>query len=133
MRYLSLWLLLCSCSHETLTVFSDVITYEKLASVQVDTPDPERRCPNYGERLHISWSVPEPANLEIHARVRFHNLEEVLWVIPVTEKRGRVTYPLLNNDYDTTGGFLTYKIALLDGDTLIEEKRHALWTELILF
>ena len=135
MRYLILLLLLTSCSHEYLAVFTDVISYENLASYHIDTPDPELFCPSYGQRLHISWSVPCPcpANLIINARIRFTNLQEVEWVIPVTEPRGRVTHEILNEDYDTTGGVLTYKVDLLEGDTLLEEQRHALWTELILF
>ena len=34
---------------------------------------------------------------------------------------------------DTTGGFLTYKIDLIQDGLIVEETRHALWTELILF
>ena len=133
MLYLILVLLLTSCSSNYLSVYTDFVGIETLASFHVGTPDPELKCPSYGQRLHIAWCVPCPIDLSIRARIRFANLQEVDWVFPVTLPRGRVTYVLLNEEYDTTGGILSYKVDLLEGDKVLEEERHALWTELILF
>lgn len=137
MRFIITLLLLTGCSSNYLAIHTDFIGRESLASFHVGTPDPELNCPEYGQRLHIAWKVPCAANLAVHARIRFKNLEEVEWAFDLNEPRGITSYVLLNQDYDTTGGILTYKVTLVNyasgGPVVVEEQQHALWTELILF
>lgn len=133
MRAFIILLLLTGCSQNHLSVHTDFVGYETLASFHVGTPDPELYCPDYGQRLHIAWNLPCRAELVIRAYIRFKNLTETEWIIPLSEPRGRSTYILLNEDYDKTGGILTYKVELFDGEKVIETQKHALWTELISF
>lgn len=133
MRHLILVLVLfTSCCQERLSVFTEMISYDALASYQVDTPDPCLACPDRGERLVISWNLPDPyEEAHIEARIRFKNLHEINFIFPLLEQRGHMTYNLFNQDYLSTGGILAYQIALFQGETLIEESTHALWTHLI--
>lgn len=129
--------LFTSCNAPRLAIHTDFVGIESLASFYVGSPDPQLTCPDYGERLHIAWNVPCSAHLAIHARIRFKNLTEIEWTFPLEKPRGRSTYILLNEDYDRSGGILTYKVTLVnetnEGQIIVEEQHHALWTELILF
>lgn len=133
MRAILILILLTGCSQNQLAVHTDFMGYENLASFHVGTPDPELYCPDYGQRLHITWNVPCHTDLVIRTTLRFKDLTETEWVLPLTEPRGRATYFLVNEAYDEKGGILTYKVDLFDGEKVIEEQKHALWTELILF
>lgn len=135
MRYTLLALLfLTSCSRTQLIVFTDTVSYENLASFVVGTPDPLLDCPDKGERLVISWSLPCLCDdSRVYARVRFRNLKEVEISIPLEKDRGFITYNVINQDYKDSGGILTYRVFLMQGENILEESQHALWTELILF
>lgn len=126
--------LLTSCAHERLSVYTEFISYENLASFHVGTPDPDLICPDYGQRITISWTVYRPTeNTTLLAKIRFRNLEEVEWVVQIDQPRGHISYPLINQEYERTGGILSYKVYLMEGEEMIDETHHALWTELIVF
>ena len=127
--------LLTSCSGRMLTVYSDYVTRESLASFYVDTPDPLLNCPPYGERLVISWSVPSQLmKLEdphLLLTLRYRNRDQIVRKIPLRRSGGTTLFRVLNEDYCKTGGFLTYKVQLIAGDCVYDEWRHQLWAELI--
>ena len=118
-----------------LTVHSDYVTRESLASFYVDTPDPLLNCPPYGERLVISWSVPgkilklEEPHLLLH--LRYRNRDQIVRKVPLRRSCGTTLFRVLNEEYCETGGFLTYKVQLIAGGCVYEEWRHQLWAELI--
>ncbi|MCB1114550.1 MAG: hypothetical protein KDK62_07330 [Chlamydiia bacterium] len=125
-------LILTSCVRDRLIVFTEVVSYENRASYHVCTPDPRLGCPDRGQRLFISWFLPncyEPGL--IYAKIRFKNLQEIERVFPICDARGHMTYNVLNEDYCKTGGILTYQIFLMQGDEVIDTATHALWTEII--
>lgn len=127
--------LLASCSSRMLTVHSDYVTIESLASFYVDTPDPLLNCPPYGERLVISWSVPsrlmklEDPHLVL--TLRYRNRDQIVRKIPLRRPSGTTLFRVLNDEYCETGGFLTYRVQLIAGSCMYEEWRHQLWAELI--
>ena len=125
--------LFTGCSQQHLAVHTDFVGYEHLASYHVGTPDPKLACPDYGQRLHIAWNVPCEADLVVKTRIRFKNLQETEWLFSLPAARGRAAWVVLNGDYEISGGILTYKVELYNNTVLVEEQRHALWTELIEF
>jgi hypothetical protein len=118
-----------------LTVHSDYLTRESLASYYVDTPDPLLNCPPFGQRLIISWSVPKQLLKEqdphLLLTLRMKNREQIQKRIPLKRASGTSLYRVLNEEYCRTGGFLTYKIQVFAGGCVHEEWRHQLWAEWI--
>lgn len=134
--WLGIPLFLCACCKGFLTVQTDYITVRDLASYFVNTPDPRQNCPSVGQRLIVSWSLPKYflcyENLRLEITIRFKNHEEVLEVIHLSKNRGTYVFTLLNEDYFSKEGILTYKVDLLGKDLVLEEWRHQIWTDLIL-
>jgi len=129
--------LLASCYNNptVLSVHTDYLSHETLASYHVNTPDPRLSNPSIGQRLIISWSVPKDylnyENLRLKITMRFRTREEVVETVYLAKKSGTVVYNLLNDDYITTKGILTYKVDLIGGECILEEWRHQIWTDLI--
>lgn len=123
------------CTRERLSAQTDYITVETLASYFVDTPDPRKFCPNQGQRLTITWSLPKEYNdyqdLHLELVVRFRNRNEDKLDIPIEKATGVYYYKILNEDYFSTGGILTYKITLVGSNQTLEEWKHQLWWEQI--
>lgn len=139
MKHAYLWLLailLCSCGKSSLTIQTDYLTHKNLASYYVGTPDPRQNVPTVGQRLIISWSIPKDYlrydNLRLEITIRFRNREEIIEIFYLHKTRGTYVFTLLNCDYFTKRGILTYKIDLIGGDCTLEEWRHLIWTDLIL-
>jgi hypothetical protein len=125
----------CCRSQTVLSVYTDYISQESLASFHVGTPDPRLDNPSIGQRLIISWAVPKSFlcldNLHLRITMRFRNREEVDETVPICKKSGTFIYSLINDDYIATQGILTYKVDLIGGDCILEEWRHQIWTDLI--
>lgn len=137
MPYVLLFLccFLFGCTKEKLSVHTEYLSIENLASYHVGTPDPTLNNPPVGQRLVISWSLSdcemELADLHLNLKMRFRNREEANEKIDILKKSGIYTYSLLNEDYFDKGGILTYKVELIGGNQIIDEWRHQLWVELI--
>ena len=54
---LSCFCLLSSCVYERLSVYTDYVGLDSLASYHIGTPDPELANPHLGQRLLISWRL----------------------------------------------------------------------------
>ena len=126
---------LTSCSCNTITVQSEYVDRETLASFHVGTPDPLLSNPPRGQRLIISWSLPREyaCYQEIHLvlKVRFRNREEKIHNIAIHKRQGTTVYEILDAVFCESLGIQTYKIDLVgDGETL-DEWRHQLWADLI--
>lgn len=133
-----LWLALCilftGCSSEYLTIYTDYLSHENLASYYVGTPDPRLNHPPIGQRLILSWSVPkEYEDLHLEMTIRFRNREELQESLCLNRHSGTYIYSLEDEDYFEKKGILTYKVDLYSKDEIIEEWRHQLWTERIIF
>lgn len=127
--------LFTSCGRQILSVHSDYVARESLASYWVDTPDPLLNCPPFGQRLVVSWSVPSALlkldNPHLEITIRMRNREQIVRHVPVKRRCGTTLYRILNDRYCETGGFLTYKVQLIAGGCIYEEWRHQLWAEII--
>jgi hypothetical protein len=128
---------LTSCSLNKLSVRTDYLSHENLASYIINTPDPLLDNPPIGQRLIVNWLIPNTClklgDLHIDVVIRFRNKEEVSETFAVHSSSGQYIYKLLNTRYLETEGIQTYKVELKSGNTLIEEWRHQLWVELIRF
>ncbi len=128
---------LSGCSREYLTVYTDYLSHKNLASYRVGTPDPLLNNPPVGQRLIISWSFPKSFlskdNLHLELKVRFRNREEIKETVAICRASGTYYYYLINQDFFEKGGILTYRVDLIGDGEVLEEWRHQLWTELILF
>ena len=127
--------LLCSCRNSSLTVQTDYLTHKDLASYHVNTPDPRRNISAVGQRLIIGWCIPKNylsyEDLHLEVTIRYRNREEVVEIFHLLKTRGTYVYTLFNKDYLDKKGILTYKVAIIGGDCILEEWRHQIWTDLI--
>lgn len=125
----------CSCQH--LTVQSQYYSHEDLASFYVRTPDPQLNNPPVGQKLIISWRMFKEFKSYQHVSlqfiVRLRNREEIVKTICLNRSRGSYVYSIINDDFFSTGGILTYKVQLVGDGLILDEWRHQLWNELITF
>lgn len=127
---------LISCKKDILSVYTDYITVENRASYYVDTPDPFLSNPPFGQKLTVSWSIPNhctqtPTHLIV--TVRFRNREQVTKKVTIKKSSGTYIIYVNKNQYCEKGGILTYKVQLKNGECILEEWKHQLWAELITF
>lgn len=119
-----------------LTVHTEYLSHENLASFHVGTPDPRLFCPTIGERLILSWNIPTSCqssnDLHIKITIRFRNREQIEKNIDLQRFQGIYIYPLLDEDYFEKDGILTYKVELFSGEELLENWHHQLWAEQII-
>ncbi len=135
----SSWLLalfmLSGCSQPFLTVHTDYLSHENLASYHVRTPDPLLNHPPIGQRLIVTWSIPKNYlafdDLHLEISIRFRNREQLVENLSLLKRSGTYVYALLNEDYTAKRGILTYKVNLIGNGQPLEEWRHQIWAELI--
>ena len=134
---LGILLLASSCNFYRLSVQTQYLTHESLASYHVGTPDPSLYAPMVGQRLLVQWSFParEVAGQELtlYLKVRFRNHEEQEVNVPLTSKWGTYVYELANEAYCQSGGILTYYAEVRTASCVLASWKHPLWTELIKF
>ncbi len=115
-----------------LSVQTDFLTEENLASYYVNTPDPNLTCGSVGQRMIVSWSIGKNCqDLYIHMQIRYRNHEENVIDLYNLAPRGIYTYSLLNEEYFEKNGILAFRIQLKRGETVVEEWVHQLWVDLI--
>lgn len=134
MIYILLLLLFTSCSQAPLSVFTEYISVETLPSYRIGTPDPRLYCPDFGEKLHISWQIPQgmaPEELVLHLYLHYGNGEEEICHYNLYGRKGVLVYPLLNTDYRDKEGIFAYKLELYQAGELLDCWIHQLWAEKI--
>lgn len=128
-------LFLTSCSNEHLSVHTEYINAEYLASYHVRTPDPLLANPPYGQQLIVQWNIPRDylsyEDLHLRVQIRFRNRKEIIQEVPIHQRLCCYQYELLNSAFCETGGILTYKIEIIGDGCVLDDWRHQLWTELI--
>ena len=141
MRYWLLFLLpialffLPGCRQYYLSIFQEWVDVRYLASNRVSTPDPRLEHPPIGQMLILDWRVPK----EIFNKKPEIVLDLILWdyttrqiKIPIKRRMDFDTYSLLDEDYEKTGGILTYKAEIVTEDgEVFREWKHQLWVNLI--
>lgn len=134
---LLLFAVLSGCvRHKGLSAFSEYVNREDLASYIIGTPDPSLNYPDVGQRLYISWNLPNEysdSELLIELTMRFKDRTEIVLPIKLCRISGTYVYELLNDEYFSRKGFLTYKIELFADGLRIENKCHQMWVESINF
>lgn len=128
---------LTSCMTETLTVHTDYINHDHLASSYIGTPDPLREVALVGQRLIVSWWLPPRykthKQTEIQIKLRYGNREEREMIIPIKKRLGWYVYTLPNQEYFDKKGIKTYYVQLWSDGELVDEWKHQLWVNLIEF
>lgn len=126
---LGLW----GCASQPLSVESSFISYKQLASYKVDTPDPCLECPDFGQRLTLSWSLPEECllakELHLHLFIRYGRQTIEHFSYPITCPKGQESYCLLNEEYEEKEGILACKAEIIADGALVARWRHQLWVE----
>jgi hypothetical protein len=133
--YLLPVLLCVGCRQYYLSVCQQWVDARYLASSNAGTPDPRQDHPPVGQMLILDWRVPK----EIYKKKPEVVLDLILWDystrqvrIPIDHRMDYTTYRLLNEDYEKTGGILTYKAAIVTEDgEVFREWKHQLWVNLI--
>jgi hypothetical protein len=129
------FLLFTGCRQYYLSVCQEWVDVRYLASTHVGTPDPRQDHPPIGQMLILDWRIPQ----EIYNQKAQIVLDLIFWdytekqiQIPVKRRMDFATYKLFNEDYEKTGGILTYKAQIVTQDgKVFREWRHQLWINLI--
>lgn len=128
---------LSSCTFRRLDVQTRYLSHENLASYYVRTPDPALEHPTIGQRLLIQWSLPKQdfdgEKVQLYLKLRFRNHQEQEIIRTLCKNRGVYLYDLTNQAYCKSGGLLTYRVEIRQGDCVVESWTHPLWTTLIQF
>lgn len=132
-----LGLLGSSCEKYFLSVQQQWVDISYLASAQINTPDPRKENPPLGQMLIIDWRVPKHI-LKQQPRVL---LDLIFWdytvktvTLPIKRQMDYTTFELLNEDYEKSGGILTYRARIVtENDETFKESKHQLWVNLITF
>lgn len=128
-------LLLSGCKQYYLSVCQEWVDVRYLASTNVSTPDPRQEHPPLGQKLILDWRVPT----DIYAKHPEVVLNLIFWDytakeihIPIKRRMDFATYRLFNEEYEKTGGILTYKAKIVTEDgEVFREWKHQLWVNLI--
>lgn len=126
---------LVGCQRYYVSVMQQKIDVNYLASTHVDTPDPMREHPPYGQELIIDWQVPQALLKKkplCILRVIYWDYTEETFYYDIKYKVGYWKYALLNQQFEERKGILTYsaKIVTEDGE-IYKEWKHQLWVNLI--
>lgn len=127
-------LLLMGCAQRLpLSARSEYLSANYLASTQVRTPEPCYPC-FLGEQVVVSWHIPRTLSLEkssllFQARLSDHELEEVR--VPLESYEGFWIYRILNEEYKTHGGILSYSARVVQGEEVLYRFDHKLWQDII--
>jgi hypothetical protein len=132
---LGIFLSLTSCTLSCLSIQSQYLNREDLASYQVETPDPRLDDPMVGQRLLIQWSLKsedmQRGNVILYLKVRLRNYQEQEFIISICQRQGTYIYDLMDQEYFDSKGILTYKAEIWAGEDRLASWTHPLWVELI--
>lgn len=106
-----------------------------LASSHAKTPDFRQENPPVGQILITSWRIPKEIlnkHAEVVLEVLFWDYTKKIIHQPIDKKMDFFTFRLLDEEYEKSGGILTYqsKIVTEEGE-IFREWKHQLWVELI--
>jgi hypothetical protein len=128
---------LAGCEKYYLSLRQVPIDAEYLASSKIGSPDPRQADPPYGQKVVMQWAVPpsllrEEPHIVFHVLYRDHTQEEIIY--PIQERMGMKVYSLLNEEYRSRKGLLTYRAEICTKDGQVYRQwTHQLWVHLITF
>jgi hypothetical protein len=137
MRFLllSCFVLLAGCEKYYLSLRQQKVDATYLASSRVGTPDPEAAHPPLGQKLIIDWAIPKKLlakKPEVVLYILYKDHSQKKLVYPIRDRHGNEVYSLLNDDFEATGGLLTYRAEIvLPGGEIYRDWKHQLWVNLI--
>lgn len=126
----------CTIQCPSITAYTEYISRKNLASYYIGTPDPADSYPTVGQRLRVKWAVPSAyclGELQLKIRIRFYNQEELEKELSLESPTGVYEYSILNEDYFCKNGIQAYFVELLLDGVVVDNWRHQLWVEKILF
>ena len=125
-----------SCSTPMLSCRSDYFGKKNLASVIIDTPDPRKDTPYFGQRLFVQWLLPpsilKKGPCDLHINYRLRNGEEKSEILAVTQSFGSYKLLITGDDYTEKGGLLSYLVSIQQDGHSIAESRHKFWIHKII-
>ena len=134
MKRLLLLLLLTSCTtRQVLSARSEYLNSTYLASTQIRTPEPCYPC-FVGEQVIVSWNLPHCIPLsdsELHFAVRLGDREIEEVSVPVELHNGFWIYRILNKEYRSHKGILSYSARIVRDGEEVYRFDHKLWQDLI--
>lgn len=140
MKYLILSIIavsLTACSTKPLDVTTEYWSRKDLASSIMDTPDPNKDKPIFGQRILISWSVSkktfDEGLLELLIKVKLKNGQQTDQKIALEKSSGTYIFPIYGDDFTKKEGLQSYLIELQSNGQTIGTKRHKLWVNPITF
>lgn len=128
--------LLSGCADSSLSSFTEFINedFSALAHLDIERSDLETER-SVGQQLVVTWRLPARIRhilpLSLYVWVYYGNgtLEKLIY--DVHNLSGFRVYRLLGCDYEEKQGIVSYKISLCDGETIILNRQHHLWMEVI--
>ncbi|MCX6987206.1 MAG: hypothetical protein NT065_03495 [Chlamydiae bacterium] len=136
--YLLCSLLFCSltgCQKYYLSLSNQKINVHSLASTYVHTPDKRQHSPPNGEMIVVDWRVPKEVldkKPVIDLYVIYGDYTEKRFEYPIYKRMGYKTYKLINDEFLSSKGIITYCADLrLDDGEIYRSWKHQLWVNLI--
>ena len=135
MRLLLLpFILLVSCTPACyLSARTENLNSSYLASTQVKTPEACYAC-FVGQQVLVSWRLPREAALEgseLFFAVRFKDGEVEKLKVPVESRLGYWIYRIINKEYRSHKGILSYSARIVKGNETLYRFDHKLWQDII--
>lgn len=128
--------LLSGCADSSLSSFTEFINEDFSASAHLDIEQFDVGSGySVGQQLVVTWRLPSrmrhilPLSLYVWVYYGDGTVEKLIY--DVHNLSGFRVYRLLGCDYEEKQGIVSYKISLCDGETIILNRQHHLWMEVI--
>ncbi|MFY7842866.1 MAG: hypothetical protein ACOVOR_02505 [Rhabdochlamydiaceae bacterium] len=122
------------CSRYDLHVAHVKLSEKDLSSWHVSSPDPQLSNPSKGERLIIKWKLPAHLlreNPQLIVDILYKDYKKTKYSFTIEQAKGSYVLDLVNHEYITHKGFLSYDIRLANKEKTYADWTHQLWVELI--
>lgn len=133
--YASILCFFTGCEKYYLSLTDQKINVNSLASTHANTPDKRQHSPPIGEMIVMDWRVPKEILDKkpiIDLYVIYGNYTEQRFEYPISKRMGYKTCKVLNDDFVSSKGVITYRADLrLNDGQIYRSWNHQLWVNLI--
>lgn len=133
--YASILCFFTGCEKYYLSLTDQKINVNSLASTHANTPDKRQHSPPIGEMIVMDWRVPKEILDKkpiIDLYVIYGNYTEQRFEYPISKRMGYKTCKVLNDDFVSSKGVITYRADLrLNDGQIYRSWDHQLWVNLI--
>lgn len=133
--YASILCFFTGCEKYYLSLTDQKINVNSLASTHANTPDKRQHSPPIGEMIVMDWRVPKEILDKkpiIDLYVIYGNYTEQRFEYPIFKRMGYKTCKVLNDDFVSSKGVITYRADLrLNDGQIYRSWNHQLWVNLI--